>query len=195
MITQSVTIDGLGKYIQDINSIPERQRKAIVAAINRTADRARTAAQRKILQQVNLTASYLNDRLTVSKKASGLSYEAQISARSRPTSLARFITGTPGRGGVSVAVKPGIARYLKRSFVFRGGANKQNALLAVRTDGGKPKGAYKPIRLEDNLWLVYGPSVEQLYRDAKDQYRPELDKETADFLESEYLRLMDLEHF
>lgn len=175
--------------IGDIEEIPERVRKAAMRAVNKTADRARTASAREMRNQVNFPASYLNaeGRLQVSKRANADDLEAKVTGRSAPTSLARFVQGTPKRGkGVTVAVKPGSARFIKRGFLMK--LKNNNVGLALRTSGAPPKGAYKPKKINDNLYLVYGPSVDQVFRTvAEDVSEP-----MADYLEHEFNRLLAL---
>ncbi|ESQ85509.1 hypothetical protein AEAC466_04240 [Asticcacaulis sp. AC466] len=186
-----VAVEGLSGLLDDLDHIPETQRQAAVAAINKTADRTRTQASRLMRNQVDFKASYLDERLKVTKYARGRDLTAVIRGRDRPTSLARFITHVSKGKGVAVAVKPGVARFIKRSFIFKGGTNQQNRLLAVRTDGGKPAGAYKPIRLTDKLWLIYGPSIDQVFRVVRDDVAPA----AAEYLETEFNRIMDAEVF
>lgn len=178
--------------IGDIEEIPADIRRAAMRAVNRTADRARTASAREMRNQVNFPASYLNaeGRLQVSKRASSDDLEAKVTGRQAPTSLARFVQGTPKRGaGVQVAVKPGAARFIKRGFLMK--LKNNNVGLALRTDGSPPKGAYKPKKISDNLYLVYGPSVDQVFRTvAEDVSEP-----MADYLEREFNRLLVLGDF
>lgn len=173
----------------DIEAIPEEIRLAAMRAVNKTADRARTAAAREIRRQVNFPARYLTSegRLQVTKRANRKDLEARVTARQAPTSLARFISGTPKRGqGVSVQVKPGAARYIRRGFAMK--LKNNNVGLAIRTEGGPPSGAYKPKKINDNLWLVYGPSIDQVFRTvAEDVSEP-----MADYLEAEFNRLLDV---
>lgn len=59
-------------------------------AINRVASKTRTAASKAIREDVRLPASYVNENLKVSQKASINNPEAVITARKRPTRLARY---------------------------------------------------------------------------------------------------------
>lgn len=173
----------------EIEEIPENIRRAAMRAVNKTADRARAASAREMRNQVNFPARYLSSegRLQVTRKASLTSLEAVVTGRQAPTSLARFVQGTPKRGqGVRVEVKPGAARYMKRAFLMK--LKNNNVGLAMRTTGGPPSGAYKPKKITDNLWLVYGPSIDQVFRTvAEDVSEP-----MADYLEGEFSRLLDL---
>ena len=192
----------------DVNSITGNQwnpkiETALLRSINKTADRARTLASQDIREQVAFPASYLAPsakRLFVSTKATKASpFEAVISGRDRPTSLARFSNQKPLGGGqrhrggqVAVTVKPGVRRYIKRAFLIT--LNNSNVGLAVRTDGGPPNNAYAPKEIGKNLWLLYGPSVDQVLSAASNGggIYEEIVPETLDFLNDEFNRQLDL---
>ena len=192
----------------DVNAITGNQwnpkiETALLRSINKTADRARTLASQDIREQVAFPASYLAPsakRLFVSTKATKASpFEAVISGRDRPTSLARFTNQKPLGGGqrhrggqVAVTVKPGLRRYIKRAFLIT--LNNSNVGLAVRTDGGPPNNAYAPKEIGKNLWLLYGPSVDQVLSAASNGggIYEEIVPETLDFLNDEFNRQLDL---
>lgn len=192
----------------DVNAITGNQwnpkiETALLRSINKTADRARTLASQDIREQVAFPASYLAPsakRLFVSTKATKVSpFEAVISGRDRPTSLARFTNQKPLGGGqrhrggqVAVTVKPGVRRYIKRAFLIT--LNNSNVGLAVRTDGGPPNNAYAPKEIGKNLWLLYGPSVDQVLSAASNGggIYEEIVPETLDFLNDEFNRQLDL---
>lgn len=192
----------------DVNAITGNQwnpkiETALLRSINKTADRARTLASQDIREQVAFPASYLAPsakRLFVSTKATKASpFEAVISGRDRPTSLARFTNQKPLGGGqrhrggqVAVTVKPGVRRYIKRAFLIT--LNNSNVGLAVRTDGGPPNNAYAPKEIGKNLWLLYGPSVDQVLSAASNGggIYEEIVPETLDFLNNEFNRQLDL---
>ncbi len=176
---------------------------ALLRSINKTADRARTLASQDIREQVAFPASYLAPsakRLFVSTKATKTNpFEAVISGRDRPTSLARFTKqkslagGQRHRGGqIDVSVKPGVRRYIKRAFLIT--LNNSNVGLAVRTEGGPPKNAYAPKEIGKNLWLLYGPSVDQVLSAASNGsgIYEEISPETLDFLNDEFNRQLEL---
>ena len=192
----------------DVNAITGNQwnpkiETALLRSINKTADRGRTLASQDIREQVAFPASYLAPsakRLFVSTKATKASpFEAVISGRDRPTSLARFTNQKPLGGGqrhrggqVAVTVKPGVRRYIKRAFLIT--LNNSNVGLAVRTDGGPPNNAYAPKEIGKNLWLLYGPSVDQVLSAASNGggIYEEIVPETLDFLNDEFNRQLDL---
>lgn len=179
----------LKSVITDIESVPASIRTAAAQAVNKTSDRARTASAREMRSQVNFPARYLtaaDGRLSVVKKANADDLEAIVRGRSEATSLARFATGGQKGKGVRVQVKPGVARYMSRTFLFK--LKNGNTGLAIRTSGGPPKGAYKPKKLSENLYLLYGPSVDQVFRSVAEDVADPM----ADYLEKEFNRLLDL---
>lgn len=192
-----VAVEGL-KDLARMDDVPEQVLAAARRAVNRTTDRARARSARLMREQINFPARYLSGeegRLQVVKYARGRDLEGIIRGRDRPTSLARFKTsGQLGEAGVSIAVKPGLARRLPRAFLVRlrsgNGGALNNLGLAIRTrDGQAPRAAYRPLPFGKNLWLLYGPSVDQVFRSVAEDVKPE----TADFLEREFQRLLDLE--
>ncbi len=199
-----IAVEGM----QTFNALDDLGSKIVRTArqtINSTIRRTRTSSAKQIRRQVNFPASYLStssDRLSITKFASDSDLEGRITGRSRPTSLARFIHGTPRgsggaatAGGVNVEVKPGHARRLPRAFVMKlrvgsGDGTGFNLGLAIRLrDGKKPNRAYKPVSLGKNLWLLYGPSVDQVFKAVREQVAPEAENYAA----KEFTRLMELE--
>lgn len=193
-----VTIEGLSN-IESIGDIHPKTLKAARAAVNKTLDRARAASSERIRSQINFSAGYIgpdSGRLSVTKRAQGLSLDGKITARTRATSLARFVT-SESKAGLRLSVKTGRAVRLPRAFLIKlksGTASletKNNMGLAIRT-GGKPvKKGYKPLLIGKNLWLLYGPSVSQVF----DTVRGDITEDTADFLEREFSRLLALDDF
>lgn len=176
---------------------------ALIRSINKTADRARTRAARSVLEQVAFPSSYVAPaarRITVARKATKNDpFEAIVTGRDRATSLARFTKQKPlgpgkrPRGGeISLTVKPGRRTSIQRAFLIT--LNNSNVGLAVRTEGPAPANAYKPKPLGKNLWLLYGPSVDQALSaasDGKGVYE-EMSPELLDFLETEFNRQLDV---
>lgn len=179
----------------------EKIAKALTQALNKIIDRTRTMFDREIRRQVNFPASYLrpsSGRLTVSKKASRGDFEAVIKGRDRATSLARFTRQKPGQrvrgGGVKVRVKKegGRMQTIPRAFLVN--LNNGNLGLAVRTDGQKPPNAWKPKQLSDNVWLLYGPSVDQALISATNGKGvvSQMEGTAIDMLDAEFDRLLRL---
>lgn len=181
--------------LTDNGDLSPKIARAAQRAINRTIERARTASGREIRKQVAFGAQYLSGsagRLTITQKATETDLKAIVTGRTRPTSLAQF--ATPRAKGVDVTVQPGLARHLDRAFMvkLRSGNTdtKNNAGLAIRLPEGKAPGrAYRPKLMGNGLWLLYGPSVGQVFDDVALDISPD----TLDFLEREFLRLVELE--
>jgi len=193
-----VAIEGFAAD-RPLESLPASIKTAAARAVNRTADRARTDAAREIRRQVNLPASYLQPsqgRLTVSKRAGKDDLEAVVLGRQRPTSLARFARGgAEGRANVTVEVAPGFARFMRRAFLIRlrRGADfdskQPNLGLAIRLRPGESiQNKRQMVRMRNGLYLLYGPSVDQLFRTVREDIAPA----TQEFLSAEFLRLVDL---
>ena len=198
-----IALEGMAAT-RTLESLPKNIFIAAQRAINRVADSGATKSRRIVRDQVNFKAQYLTGtdssgkpRLGVSKKASADSLEAVVTGRHRPTSLATFSTGsrTPGKAGVTVEVAPGFAKFMKRAFLIRLPAGRGNTDspgnlgLAIRL---KPNEKIQNKRvmqqLSGNLYLLYGPSIDQIFPSAIDEITPEL----QDQLGTEFIRLLDL---
>lgn len=203
----AVAIEGLDA-LKSFDDIPKDIIKAARMTINSAAKRAYASAGRNIRRQVNFPAGYLTGekgRLQITKFATNENLESVITGRQRPTSLARFVNGSFSVGGarkagVRVEVKPGSVRRLPGAFLIRlraGTASldtKSNLGLAVRTRNGHPPPGYKPLPLGKNLWLLYGPSVDQVFYSVRTKrgVAQDITPEIESFMEKEFLRLMDL---
>jgi hypothetical protein len=192
------TINGLDNLQAYVEDLPVKQKRAAVQAINKTADRARASAARHIRDQVNFPGGYLNpgqNRLVVDRKASGTNLEAAVAGRARATSLARFVIGNPQpRSGdsITVAIQRGEPSVeLKRAFMVRlrsgKSDSKHNLGIAIRTGNRqKPNNAYKPTSLGNGVYLLYGPSVSQVFKSV----RYDIEPDTLKYLGDEYERLL-----
>lgn len=178
-----VDIRGLEIVQQFLETQPERTNKALRFAVNYAAAQGARRAKREILRQVAFKSAYLgnatsNDApLRVGKRATEANLSAEIEAKHRPTSLARFAAspvqfGAPkGRRGIRVRVKPGSTSMHKRAFFVRLKRGKAlttdnyNVGLAVRLKPGEQLENKKdpPPATKSGLTILYGPSVEQLF--------------------------------
>lgn len=175
---------GLDEFEAFFKSVPDRAATAASRALNDVAGGSGLAVLRRdITEEVNFPTGYVNnDRLKFSSRATPTRLEARISARQRPTSLARFSlpgTAVGGRKGVQVQVHRGRMKVLKRAFLIKLRAGGQlddenyNLGLAVRLKPGErltnSQGAVRLTRGSaggaDNVWLLYGPSVDQVLHD------------------------------
>lgn len=204
MAVYGVFVEGL-KDLKDFADLRDDIKLAAAQAINSTAERGRTQAARDIREQVNFPAQYLQPagrRLFVAKKAQRSDLEARIRARARPISLARFVVGNAqvNKPGVTVAIQPGKARFMKRAFLIRlraGSSNidtRNNLGLAVRLKPGETLRNKSDVRkLDRNLYLLYGPSIDQVFQ-ARDGsgVAEDIAPDLATRLEQDFLRLMEL---
>lgn len=197
----TVTADVLGNLASFIDSVPDRARLAARLAINTVANRTgKQKIEAAIYKEIAFPAGYLDapDRLGVAKNATEADLTAIIRARQRATSLARFLT--PGQSisssrtsGVKVQVKPGQTVDMKNAFLVRlrqGAAlteTQNNLGLAVRLKPGENiRNRYdgNPPEIFPNVYLLYGPSVDQVFRNVAD----DLSDGIADDVEKEFTR-------
>lgn len=183
-------------------SQPEKTREAAKLAINGVASRKVVPQMRKAMrEEVNFPAGYLEnpDRFGVTRQATTTDLSATITARFRPTSLARFapgqsFEGARRTGGVNIKVnKTGGGARINRAFFVRLRQGKDtidgsNLGLAIRLKPGerlrgRKKGA-SGVELAPNLYLLYGPSVDQVFREVSVAESPQV----ADQLQKEFLR-------
>lgn len=180
----SVAAKGLQQFAEFADALPDLiQEAAYFALVDETRD-AQPLIKRTMRKQVNFPSDYLNgQRLYVKKKPNRVTLESVIAGRDRPTSLARFAEGATVQNSrkrpIFVKVKAGQQRKLDRAFLInlRGG----NVGLAIRLPQGQtPDNAYRPTQLtrrggqEQNVWLLYGPSVDQVLQGVSSDVAPEI---------------------
>lgn len=200
-MTARITAVNLLDLEEFLGSQPQTARTAARLAINSTATRkAVPGLRRDMKSEVNFPSGYLEDpdRFGVTKQATEADLSASITARFRPTSLARFSSDSPvgarRTGGVNVRVNTtgGATRLPGAFFVkLRRGADSQdgfNVGLAIRLKPGqrllgRKKGGLG-VQLAPDLYLLYGPSVDQVFREASVAASPRI----ADDLQKEFIR-------
>ena len=197
MLDYAVFVDGLDD-LANLEGVKKDIEQAAYRAINATADWSRSRSADEILMQIAFPESYLRPsegRLKVARRAGPGSLSAEIWARRSATSLARFVTnGSAGKKGLDVKVKKGKTQHLPNAFLMKlkSGANfdtKSNLGLAIRTKKGeRPDRAWKPVRVSDTLWLLYGPAIQQVFQSVREDVRPGAE----DHLRREFQRLLDL---
>jgi hypothetical protein len=191
-------LEDLEKYFE---GFPAASREAAKLAVN---DAARYGARRgseAIRREVAFSRTYIGDasnasaRLRITRVAQGGDMEAVIGARSEPTSLARFASGTPTFGrrarGPRVKVKTsGPSKTIKGGFFMKlkrgdGSGDGFNIGLAIRLKPGervRNKAQMKSIG--KGLYLLYGPSVDQVFSTV----REEIADDIASHMQIEFLR-------
>lgn len=206
----AIFVDGLDFGMLD--DVGPKVRAAAAKALNATLSVGRTMAADGIANDIRLPASYIKagDRLTIPKRARPDDLEGILRASDSPISLARFVRGAPVKGtknepgGINVELKLGHAIFMKGAFLLklrRGSAavsaDSFNLGLAVRTKvGERPNRAYKPKDLGNGLWLLYGPSVDQIFKGSDSGDRGVRDKIApilGDYFEAETNRLIGLD--
>lgn len=199
-----VQLRGLESVEKFYATMPQRTEKALRLAINSAALFGARLAKKEIMSRVNLKSAYIGNpadpkaRLAVTQKARAGELVAVITARHRPTSLARFATSpvTFGkqRGPVRVSVGRGTSRALRRGFFIklkRGKvltADAYNLGIAYRLKPGeeiKNKNVFPNKR--GRYAILYGPSIEQLFN----RISVESSDEVLNHAEREFLRQFD----
>jgi hypothetical protein len=197
-----IEIDALESTVEFLRAVPETGRQAMSMAINKVAPGSgMKLARETIMEQIAFPQDYLKgDRLMVSRFSTPENLEAVIRARHRATSLARFARGAViGRAGISVEVGRGDTTRLKAAWLVRlkkGASLTQdnyNVGLAVRIKAGEE---IRNKKYEHRSWLVpghvallYGPSVDQVFRDVADQIGEPIGKMVSDEFFRNFRRL------
>ncbi len=197
MDTFAIFAEGLSGLEADFKDRAEQVELFAVQAINKAARDGRSNAATRILREVAFPKSYLSPgagRLRIARQAQRGRLEAAIAARSRPTSLARFITGTSGKSGVTVQVTPGKTQTLAKAFLvnLRSGVDGLgNKGLAVRLKPGESlRNKTRAVQLRRNLYLLYGPSVDQAFlNNAGKGVAADITPQVLEDMENEFLRL------
>lgn len=198
MKVYSVTAEGLDNLADRLGDRVQINEVA-AKAINRTAIWARDKSADRMRRQINWPANYLkpeSGRLKVAVPAAPNRLRAVVIGRQRPTSLARFLTSQPTREhGASVRVKAGgAAKRMPRAFTMRLRQGRRmdagafNVGLAIRLrPGERVHNKREMVRVGKGLYLLYGPSVDQIFRQVSNEIAPDAARE----LESEFTTLME----
>ena len=167
-MTASIVAEALGDVQDFFDNMFDTASKAAVLAINQVSERDGLALIKQDMQmQVDFPAGYLNTHLTVARRAAKGRLEAVIRGRDRATSLARFAQGqnlgnSKGRP-LFVTVRKGQQKTLKNAFLIK--LRNGNTGLAVRLrNGDSLRHSGAAVKLANNLYLLYGPSVDQVFR-------------------------------
>jgi hypothetical protein len=198
--------DGLASW----RDLDKKAARNMSRAVNAAAARAKAESSREISAQVGFPSNYLTgDRFSITKYSTDADPESIITARFRPTSLARFVTSMSsargrGRGatapvGLAVEVKPGLAKFMTGAFTIplrRGTADidtQSNMGVAIRLRGTPMHNKrVMAVSLAKGLYLLYGPSVAQVFG-GDDGVAEKVSGPTAEYMASEFERLMGLD--
>jgi hypothetical protein len=164
---------------------------ALRVAINKTAPKIKTLSSSEIRTQVRLSASYVGDKITITK-ATKQKLEGRIKTASRGLLLSKFSTDTQVAGekvswllpppmpprGIKVKVKPSGTTKSPGPTTFYMVLPISRALAIVKrkTTPG-PRGG--------NIDVLYGPSISQVFSDVRQDVLPAAGKElTAQLLDA-----------
>lgn len=180
-----VEVNALRDLDRFLEVMPAVTRQATALSFNTVLPRkGMTRYKRSMRSQIAFPSGYLDeaDKFGVTAFATPDRLEATITARQRPTSLARFVTsGSVGEPGVSFRVKAGRTVNRKGAFLVRLRAGNilndenYNLGLAVRIPGGRvrnKKDTSRMVQLGRDVFLLYGPSVDQVFRGVADTESP-----------------------
>jgi len=194
MLEHVVAVDGLKSHKDLIESSQEIRRLA-ERAVNKIARDARAKAGKEIRSEVAFPARYLSgsDGKLKLFPSRAQQMKATIRGAFEARSLARFVQnpGAKKRGTLRVRVDAeGSAKPMPRAFLM--GLKNGNRGLAIRL---KPGEKLQGVRMSRKSWkgltFLYGPSVDQVFRDVSKDMEPDV----ALKLEREFLRLMELKGF
>lgn len=201
-MTVFLETSGIKEYVRYLEQFPNIVPRAAKLALNQTAERkGLKLAREQMIRQVAFPSGYLYPpRFEVSQKATEGSLLATITGQFTPTPLgrfspsqrSRFLTARKhnrkvSRPKIRVEVKPGHIVELPRAFLLT--LRNGNVGLGIRLRPGETlqhtigakvitKG---PLR---GVALLYGPSVDQVFRSVAADISPDLVLE----LDSEFLR-------
>ena len=169
---------GLKVFDELLRQLGQNVEPSASDAINETAVFARRLGSQEIRQRINFTAKYIDGgRLAITRRAKPADLEAVVTGRDRATSLARFAQGSPrfGRqrtpprvrvkasGGAS-PIRNGFWMRLKRGNAVVSAENANIGLAIRLAEGERVKNKNEMSPIGGNLYLLYGPSVGQVYR-------------------------------
>lgn len=180
---------GLSELRDFLTRIPDIASKAASYAINDVSTGTGLRVLRNaIYDEIDFPANYIDqEKLGLTKRATPDKLEAVITGRDRPTSLAQFAKGKRGlkAKGVSVSVKPGRQKFMSNAWLV--GLNNGNTGLAIRLKPGERlinKRKTASVELSPNVYLLYGPSVNQALSGVADDQGGEI----ANLIAKEFLR-------
>lgn len=199
-MTVQIKLRGLPDVEKYFSQIPAIAKEAARLTVNDGAKWGARRASEAIRAQVAFSRTYIGDasnanaRLRIKRVARGDDLEAVLAARDRPTSMARFATGTPTFGkrsrGPRVKVKAGgSSKTISKGFFIRlrSGADGElgNIGLAIRLKKGERiRNKRQMVAFGKGLALLYGPSVAQIFNTVRD----DISGDIGTHLQTEFFR-------
>lgn len=189
-LSLKIEVNGGDDVVRLLDQYPEKATQAARMAINDTLKHGRTLAKREIGNQVNLKSGYLDGSSKYGRRldtdpASGDVLRGRITGRREATSLYRFDgrqlyapgkTVSRKKAGVSVKVDRTTKR-IPRAFIMNlKGGNHGVAIRLPKGETPNRKWNGKPLYKNNtgNVYLLYGPSVNQVFDDVAEDLQPEL---------------------
>lgn len=180
---------------------------AMMRALNKTSNKARTEASRSIRAKVAFTAAYLNEtdasgKRRLSSARDGFEFSAQrnkliskLSARKRGTRLDRFAT-TPAHLGqpvsqIRVRVKTGASAKSIASGFWVPARNSGGYLIVVRKEILRSLGVTKILGGASPYQALYTSSVHNVFEDTRDDIGDQMGPYFAEKLTAEMAWLLN----
>lgn len=173
-------------------------KRHIISVVNEAVDDTQRLAVQRIMNKVNLTADYILRHLKVTQRAGPASDTAILSATKRGVLLTRFDarqefrasrdkrrrSGNRVRGGVSVAVRPGVRINLRSAFLIRLRMSEATGVAVNPNDRDKLNKREWKEHGRLGYAVLHGPSVDQLFKSAlaDGEIEPDLDTLADRFL-------------
>lgn len=199
-------IAGLARYVERFPAVVEKAAALAVAEGGRFAFRE---SSKEIRSQVAFTRDYIGgeksggNRLKIERGTRGGDPFVRIVGRDRPTSLARFVRGTITKGKpVRLMVKPGRITSIPGAFPVRLRRGKTltednfNQGLAIRLPRDaalreRKKGTSGLPEIFPNVFLLYGPSVAQVFNSVSNDVKPRISRKMASEFTRQFTRLLN----
>ena len=184
---------GLAEFDKMLQALGASVEPSAADAINDTVVFARRLGSQEIRKRINFKANYIDaGRLAITRRAKPANLEAVVTGRDRPTSLARFSQGAPkfGRqrrpprvrvkasGGAS-PIEGGFFMRLRRGNSVISAENANIGLAIRLKEGERVKNKNDMVPVGRNLYLLYGPSVGQVYRTVSEKTSDEVAAQLA----------------
>ena len=192
----SLTIRGEG-FGERLKELGEDAGRIATQTINASAEYAHGIGRAAMLDEIAFPTHYIdyNQNFHISKEATPSKPVAVISARYRPTSLARFVVDNQkeySRGGLRLKVKQRKPATLWRRAWLTGLKNGNYGFAVRVPPGGTLKGRRKgvsglPVLREDRFgtsYLLYGPSVGSAFKGVRGDIQPKV----GDFMTKDFSR-------
>lgn len=203
-MTVSIEMSDLVDLSKYFDRFSDASAQAMSLAMNTVIQRGgMKLVQERMYDEVAFPKGYLGgDRLYVNQFAKPNNLQVSIVGRKRATSLARFASGQPigskGKLGVRVQVQKGTQRHMKNAWLVRlkkGTSlteDNYNVGLAVRLGPGESvvnnkRTMHKSWLVPNQVALLYGPSVDQVFRDVAE----EVAEPIADMVVDEFFRQLE----